>query len=129
MSRCSQWENNPRPRRIETFWTRGVVFKILFILFLDGGKREKEREGNINVWFPHVHLLLETWPATQICALTGDRTSNTLISRLVLSPLSHISQGKVCCFKIYIPMSFSFPCVSGQRRRVLDLRTQRYFLG
>ena len=34
-----------------------------------------------------------TWPATQACALTGNRTRDPLVLRLVLSPLSHTSQG------------------------------------
>ena len=35
------------------------------------GEKEKERERNINVWLPLMCPLLETWPATQTCALTG----------------------------------------------------------
>ena len=54
---------------------------------------EKERERNINVWLPLVYPLLGTWPATQACALTGNRTSDILVHRLVLNPLSHTSQG------------------------------------
>ena len=34
-----------------------------------------------------------TWPATQACALTGNGTSNPLVHRLALNPLSHTSQG------------------------------------
>ena len=37
---------------------------------------------------------LGTWPATQACALTGNRTSDSLVPRLALSPLSHTSQGR-----------------------------------
>ena len=37
--------------------------------------------------------LLRTWPATQAHALTGNQTSDPLVHRLALSPLSHISQG------------------------------------
>ena len=38
-----------------------------FIYFLERGEgREKERERNINVWLPLVHLLLGTWPAAQV---------------------------------------------------------------
>ena len=37
--------------------------------------------------------LLGTWPATQASALTGNRTGDPLVRRLVLSPLSHTSQG------------------------------------
>ena len=48
--------------------------KILFIL--REREREKERERNISVWLPLTRLLLGTWPATQACVLTGNRTSN-----------------------------------------------------
>ena len=37
--------------------------------------------------------LLGTWPTTQACALTGNRTGDPLVYRSVLSPLSHTSQG------------------------------------
>ena len=36
---------------------------------------------------------LGTWPATQACALTGNRTRDPLVHRLALNPLSHTSQG------------------------------------
>ena len=59
-----------------------VFLKILFILLLERGEgKEKERER------------LETWPATQACALTGNQTSDPLVCRLALSPLSHTSEG------------------------------------
>ena len=54
--------------------------------------REKERERNINVCLPLLCPLLKTWPATQACALTGNRTSDPLVHRPELSPLSHTSQ-------------------------------------
>ena len=40
---------------------------------------------------------LGTWPATQACILTGNRTSGPLVHRQVLNPLSHTSQdiGKI----------------------------------
>ena len=47
----------------------------------------------------HIHRLPLThsqpgaWPATQACALTGNQTSNSLVHRLALNPLSHTSQG------------------------------------
>ena len=67
----------------------------LFILFLERGEwREKEMERNINVWLPLVYPLLRTWPATQAFALTGNQTSNPLVFRLALDPLSHTSQGR-----------------------------------
>ena len=37
-------------------------------------------------WGPGLH-------ATQACALTGNQTSDPLVDRLVLNPLSHTSQG------------------------------------
>ena len=49
-------------------------------------------ERNINARLPLAHPLLETWPATQACALTGNRTSDLLVQRPSLSPLSHTSQ-------------------------------------
>ena len=38
--------------------------------------------------------LLGTWPTTQACAPTGNRTSAPLVHSPVLSPLSHTSQGR-----------------------------------
>ena len=37
---------------------------------------------------------LGTWPATQACALTGNRTGNPLVHRPMLNPLNYTSQGK-----------------------------------
>ena len=54
---------------------------------------EKERERNISVWLSLTYPLLGTWPTTQAHALTGNRTGNPLVHRLVLNPLSHTSQG------------------------------------
>ena len=45
------------------------------------------------MWLPLARPLLGTWPATQACALTRNRTSNPWVSRLALHPLSHTSQG------------------------------------
>ena len=54
--------------------------KVSFILFLERGEgREKEREGNISVWLPLTWPPLGTWPATQACALTGNRISDPLV--------------------------------------------------
>ena len=44
-----------------------------FDLFLEREEgKEKERERNINVWWPLTCPLLGTWPTTQACALTGN---------------------------------------------------------
>ena len=70
--------------------------KYFIYLFSDRGEgKEKERERNINVWLPLSHSLLGTWPATQACVLTGNRTGNPLVHRPVLNPLSHTSQGYI----------------------------------
>ena len=62
-------------------------------LFLDRGEgREKERDRNINVWLPLACPLLGAWPTTQACALIGNQTSDPLVHRLALHPLSHTSQ-------------------------------------
>ena len=60
--------------------------------------REKERERDITVQLPLVHPLLGTWPATQAYSLTGNRTSDPLIHRPALNPLSHTSQGSLHVF-------------------------------
>ena len=55
-------------------------FKYFIYLFLERGTgREKERERNINVWLPLMWPPLGTWPATQACALTGNRTGYPLV--------------------------------------------------
>ena len=64
---------------------------ILFIFRKGKGGRKRERK-NINVWLPPMHPCPGTWPASQACALTGNGTSNTLVCRPVLNPLSHTSQ-------------------------------------
>ena len=78
------------------------VFTLDFTyLFLERG-REGERERNINVWLPNMHPQLETWPGTQACALIGIRTSNPLVHKPTLSPLSHTNQGR---FVLYFYVS------------------------
>ena len=73
---------------------------------------------------PHTGDL--TWPATQACALTVNQTSDPLVHRLALSPLSHSSQGDFVFFKdgIYLLLvrgggregSVAFPCRSRAAR-------------
>ena len=71
-----------------------LFFKDFVYLFLEREEgKEKERERKINVWLPLERPLLGTWPTTQACALTGNRTGHPLVHRLVLNPLSHTSQG------------------------------------
>ena len=68
--------------------------KIFFYLFIfRESVRWRERERNINVWLPLVCPALGTWPAAQACVLTRNRTSNPLVHRPALNPLSYTSQG------------------------------------
>ena len=71
-------------------------FRLLFIyLFVERGEgREKERERNMDVWLPLARPLLGTWPTSQACALTGNRTGEPLDRGPALNPLSHTSQGR-----------------------------------
>ena len=41
---------------------------------------------------PLTHPELGAWPATQAHALTGNRTSNLLVRRPAINPLSHTNQ-------------------------------------
>ena len=59
-----------------------------------GEGKKKGRERNINVWLPLTRPQLGTWPATQACALTGNRTSNPLVPKSMLNLLIYTSQGK-----------------------------------
>ena len=69
--------------------------KDFIYLFLDRGEgREKERERSINVWLPLVRPLLGIWPATQAWALTGNRTSDPLVHKPVINPLSTPARAK-----------------------------------
>ena len=66
------------------------------------------RERNINVWLPLMHPKLGTWPATQAHALTGNRTSDPLVHRPALNPLSHTSQESLVSFKMAFMASFAY---------------------
>ena len=72
-----------------------LVFKDFFYLFIyrERGKGGRERERNITAWLPLARPLLGTRPATQTCALTRNRTGDSLVLRLALNPLNHTSQG------------------------------------
>ena len=76
---------------------RTIFFFLKDFIYLSlerGGGREKERERNISGWLPLTHPLLGTWPATQACVLTGNSTTDPLVHRRSLNPLSHTSQGR-----------------------------------
>ena len=73
-----------------------IFFKDFIYLFLERGER---RERNTDVRLLLTRPLLGTWPTTQACALTGNRTSNPLVRSPVLAPLSHTSQGSLLDFE------------------------------
>ena len=72
-------------------------FIYLFLERVEG--KEKERERNIIVWLLLMPPTLGTWPAIQACALSGNPTSDPLVHRPVLNPLSYTSQGTFNFFK------------------------------
>ena len=57
-------------------------YRFYLIFFREGGgrgKREGEKHQCVrDTWLPLTHPLLGTWPTTQACALTGNRTSDPL---------------------------------------------------
>ena len=75
------------------FFLKTFIYLFTYLFLERGEGREKEWERNIIVWLPLTHPPLRVWPATQACVLIGNRTSNPLLHRLALSPLSHSSQG------------------------------------
>ena len=84
-----------------TCYSISPYFFLRFYLFIfrdekEGRKRRREREGE-----EHQCVVVSCAsptrdpPATQACALTGNRTGDPLVHRLGLSPLSHRSRGQM----------------------------------
>ena len=73
--------------------TPSFIYSFLRCYLFIFREEKRGREGNINVWLPLGRPLLGTWPVTQACALSGNQTSNPLVCRLPLHPLSYTSQG------------------------------------
>ena len=76
-------------------------FKYFIYLSLERGEgREEtwmfERKSR---WLPLAHPKLGTWPATQACALTRNRTGDLSVCGTMPNPLSHTSQGSISYFK------------------------------
>ena len=46
------------------------------------------------MWLPPAHSQLDTWPATQACAPTGNQTGDPSVHRLALNLLSRTSRDK-----------------------------------
>ena len=86
--------NLPASLFISHFLKKIFIKDFIYLFILDTGEgRQKDRERNINAWLPLTHPILGTRPATQACALTGNPTSDPLVHRLALNPLSHTRQG------------------------------------
>ena len=88
--------------------TNTTFFKILFIYFFfkreRKGRKKRERETLMCERYidrlPITHPHLGTWAETQARALTGSQTSDLLVCRLELNPLSHTSQGTNITFNM-----------------------------
>ena len=72
-----------------------------FIYFLERGEGKGERERNISVWLPLMCPQLGTWPETQACALTGNRTSDPLVCRPVLSQYLYVFMNNIHSVSCY----------------------------
>ena len=82
-------------------------FKDFIYLFLEEGKDEEREalmmcERNTDQ-LSFAHPQLGTWPTTQACALTRNQTSDLLVHRPALNPLSHTSQGNLWHFNYGVP--------------------------
>ena len=87
--------------------------KDFIYLFLERGEgKEKERERNINVWLPLKRFLLGIWPATQACALTGNRTGDPLVCRPTLNPTEPLQPG-LSFYKEKVTCLINFPTKFG----------------
>ena len=74
-----------------------VFLRFYLFIFREKGRREGEKyQYVVASCAPHTG----TWPTTQACAQTGNRTSDLLVCRPALNPLSHTSQGLVVHLKV-----------------------------
>ena len=94
---CIQKHNN-KSEKYRQLRKLFFFFKDCIDLFLERREGREKGKRNVNVWLPLACPLLGTWPATQACALTGNRTNDPLVCRLALNPLSHISQARSYIF-------------------------------
>ena len=85
-----------------------LFFNCIYLLLERGEGRKTERKRNISArdQLPLARPHLGTWPATQACAPTRNRTDSLLIHRLVLNPLRHTSQGIMLMLNYLEPVRF-----------------------
>ena len=67
-------------------------FKILFLYFYREQKARRQRGRETSMCERLVASLRQPRPATQACALTGNRTGDLSVHRSAVNPLSHTSQ-------------------------------------
>ena len=108
------------------YWLYLFLF-IFFFLLLERGEGKRKRERNINVWLLLTCPLLGTWPVTQACALTGNQTSDPLVHRPELKPLSHNSQGQIIIIAVILHV-VSQGQMTPRVRRAWDMSTTADFI-
>ena len=132
MRSCPTQRGSQKPKRafLQTGHFLKTFFKRFYLFIFRESGREGERERNIKVWLPLTCPLLGTWPTTQACALTRNRTDDPLVHRLALNPLSHTSWGQTgySSFSLHYSPSFManfmYSSASLFREALLDLPRQ-----
>ena len=74
------------------------LFKDFIYLFLERREGREKKGEKHQCMVASCASLLGTCPVTQACALTGNQTHDPSVHRLVLNPLGHTNQGKICFF-------------------------------
>ena len=96
-----------------------TFFKRCYLFIFRERRREEERERNISVWLPLTCFHLGIWPATQVCALTGNWTSDPLVCQLTLNPLNHSSQGTNILISLFISYSIEINFLIGNLKMMV----------
>ena len=94
------WTGNPLVLRLAlnplSHKSQGLFLKkdFIYLFFLERGERWERNmcERNID-WLPLTHPQMGMCLETQVCALTGNWTSDLSVCRPEFNPLSHTSQG------------------------------------
>ena len=94
------WESCFKSIKLNFLISSEILFYFIYLFPERGEGREKEREKGKGEREGEKHQcvvascapLMGTWPTTQACALTGNRTVNPFVCRPALHPLSHTSQ-------------------------------------
>ena len=78
-----------------------IFLKRFYSLIFREWERGRNREKETSMCVCHLSAPLGTWPTTQACAPTGNGTSDPLVHRPALNPLSHTGQGRLSLFEVY----------------------------